>query len=153
MDTCRGRGETGPSRVPTERTHDRMTFRHPQPPRAPSTSRRRLVLTAGAVALAVTTAACGGGGGSAAAPDVVTVTVTPTASPGTSATTASPTSSAGPVHSDVVGRRYDLGAVVRVEQQQGQQVVVFDRWTAAGVKDGDVAARGVPVAPYADTRF
>jgi len=130
-----------------------MTFRHSQPPRAPTTSRRGLVLAAGAVALAATTAACGGGGSSAGAPDVVTVTVTPTASPSTSSTTTSPTATAGPVHSDVVGRRYDLGTVVRVEQQQGQQVVVFDRWTAAGVKDGDVAARGVPVAPYADARF
>lgn len=55
--------------------------------------------------------------------------------------------------SDVVGRRFDLGTVVRVEEDWGVPIVVFDRWTARGVADSRLAAKGTPIGVHSDERY
>jgi hypothetical protein len=112
---------------------------------------------AGLCFVAATTLLSGCSGGSATAPgDVVTVTTTPTVTAGTAARTmaAAPTTgSSSTVTSDVLGRKFDLGTIVRVQNEGGVPVLIFDRWTARGVADSTIAARGVPLhvhtgAPY-----
>jgi len=83
---------------------------------------------------------------------VVTVTTTPTvtatASPSTLATRA-----AGTAKSDVVGRKFDLGTIVRVQDDGGVPVIIFDRWTAEGVTDSTLAAKGVPIHVHSDAPY
>jgi hypothetical protein len=95
----------------------------------------------------------GCGGGSSTGPDsVVTVTTTPTvtarATPRSVATTA-----AGTAKSDVVGRKFDLGTIVRVQNDGGVPVVILDRWTARGVPDSTLAASGVPIHVHSDAPY
>lgn len=106
-----------------------------------------------AVTLALLTG-CGGGSSTARSP-VVTVTVTPTvaASVAPSATAATTTTKAGAPKSDVVGRKFDLGTIVRVVQDGGVPVIIFDRWTVAGLPDPTLAANGVPIAAHSDAPF
>lgn len=88
---------------------------------------------------------------------VVTVTVTVTAEP-TEADSVTPpptttTSAAGVARSDVVGRKFDLGTIVRIEDDGGVPVIIFDRWTAAGVPDSTLATQGLPMDVHSDARF
>ena len=78
-----------------------------------------------------------------------TVTVTPPSTPSTSPGS-SPTAD---VHSDVVGRRYDLGTIVDVTSSGGMPVIVLDRWTVTGTADSEVAANGVPIRVHADAPY
>ncbi len=71
---------------------------------------------------------------------------------GTTGTTTAPDEE-GEVASDVVGRNFDLGTIVGVEQEQGVDVVVLDRWTAYGVSDEQLAANGVELTPHTEVRF
>ena len=90
---------------------------------------------------------------------LVTVTATPTvtASPDVTASDAPPrattTTAAGVRKSDVVGRKFDLGTIVRIEDDGGVPVIIFDRWTARGVPDSTLAAKGVPIVVHSDARF
>jgi hypothetical protein len=59
----------------------------------------------------------------------------------------------GVTKSDVVGRKFDLGTIVKVEQEGGLQVIIFDRWTAKGVADSKLAASGVPIAVHSDAPY
>jgi|GEM_PF-624979 len=135
----------------TASTH-RATTHHATTHRA-TTHRATLGLCL-AAAVAVLTG-CSGGSSTAGGP-VVTVTVTPTvtasgrpASP--TATTA--TTKAGAPKSDVVGRKFDLGTIVRVVQDGGVSVIIFDRWTAQGVTDPVLAAKGVPIRVHSDAPY
>jgi hypothetical protein len=124
----------------------------------PLTSSLRALSTglAAALTVALTVALSGCGGGSSPAQgSVVTVTITPTvtakAAPRPAPTpTSTPT---GVARSDVVGRGFDLGAIVRVEDDAGVPVLIFDRWTARGVADSTLAARGVPIAVHTDAPY
>ena len=95
----------------------------------------------------------GCGGGSSTGPDsVVTVTTTPTVT--ASATRRSvATTAAGTAKSDVVGRKFDLGTIVRVQNDGGVPVVILDRWTARGVPDSTLAASGVPIHVHSDAPY
>lgn len=95
-----------------------------------------------------------GAGDSAGQDTVVTVTVTPTVTARAAAptTTAAPTASST-VHSDVVGRKFDLGTITSVQDEGGVPVITFDRWTALGVPDSAVAANGVPIRVHSDAPF
>jgi len=87
---------------------------------------------------------------------VVTLTVTPTVTATgapASATGTATTTSAGVPKSDVVGRTFDLGTIVKVVQDSGVQVIIFDRWTARGVPDSAVAANGVPMTAHSDAPY
>ena len=90
---------------------------------------------------------------------LVTVTATPTvtASPDVTASDAPPrattTTAAGVRKSDVVGRKFDLGTIVRIEDDGGVPVIIFDRWTARGVPDSTLAAKGVPIAAHSDAPY
>jgi hypothetical protein len=101
--------------------------------------------------------ACGAGDSpSAGAP--VTVTVTPTVTVTLPSTPSSPSTSPGSspaadVHSDVVGRSYDLGTIVDVTSSSGTPVIVLDRWTVTGTPDGEVAAHGVPIRVHTDAPY
>jgi len=95
-----------------------------------------------------------GGAGTTGPETVVTVTVTPTvtakAAPPTAPVTSTPT---GTAKSDVVGRKFDLGTIVRVKRQSGVSVIILDRWTAQGVSDSRLAANGIRLPVHSDTRF
>ncbi|MHB8185016.1 MAG: hypothetical protein ACYDDU_02830 [Dermatophilaceae bacterium] len=98
---------------------------------------------------------CAGGSSTAQGP-VVTVTVTPTVTASgapASATAATTTTQAGTPRSDVVGRKFDLGTIVKVVQDGGVPVIIFDRWTARGVPDSRLAANGVPMAVHSDAPY
>ncbi len=88
---------------------------------------------------------CGGDAGSSTAQDpVVVVPAVPTAPPTTKVSLAK---------SDVVGRKFDLGTIVKVEDVSGVPVITFDRWTAQGVADSVLAAKGVPIGLHSDARY
>jgi hypothetical protein len=115
----------------------------------------RLSLTVPAAVAAVVLTGCGGGTSTGQRP-VVTVTVTPTVTAGAvpapaKAPTAIATTAAP--KSDVVGRKFDLGTIVKVEQSGGVKVIIFDRWTAPGFADSKVAAKGLPMGVHSDVRF
>lgn len=79
--------------------------------------------------------------------------VTTTATPAVTATGAPRTSEAVAPKNDDAGRKFDLGTIVKVVQDGGVPVIIFDRWTARGVKDSVVAAKGVPMGVHSDARF
>ena len=113
-----------------------------------------LLLAVPVAATLVLMTGCAGGSSGGQSP-VVTVTVTPTvaASRAPSATAATTTTKAGAPKSDVVGRKFDLGTIVRVVQDGGVPVIIFDRWTVVGVPDPTLAANGVPIAAHSDAPF
>jgi hypothetical protein len=95
-----------------------------------------------------------GSGPSAAPQQAVTVTTTPTVTLSAAPPTATATTTRkGNVKSDVVGRRFDLGTIVKVENEGGVPVIILDRWTARGVSDSELAANGVPVKVHSDAPF
>ncbi len=90
---------------------------------------------------------CGGDAGSSTAQDpVVVVPAAPTV-------TAPPTTKVSLAKSDVVGRKFDLGTIVKVEDVSGVPVITFDRWTAQGVNDSVLAVKGVPIGVHSDARY
>lgn len=114
----------------------------------PGRRRRAGVCLGGAVALL-----SGCGGGTPAEPPV-TITTTPTVTVTLARRT--PTGAPSPTgnpKSDDVGRNFDLGTIVRVEEVGGVPVLILNRWTARGVSDSKVADRGVPIKVHSDTRF
>lgn len=117
------------------------------------TSVRLLPVVPVALALTLLTG-CGGGSPTPQGP-VVTVTATPTVTAGSAPKPApsATTTRAGRPKSDVVGRKFDLGTIVKVVEDGGVQVIIFDRWTARGVSDSKLAASGVPMAVHSDARY
>ena len=106
--------------------------------------------------LGVTLALLSGcGGGSSTAPEpAVTVTTTPTVRLSSTPPSATPTTTSKvKVKSDVVGRRFDLGTIVKVENENGVPVIILDRWTARGVSDSKLAANGIPVHVHSDAPY
>ena len=98
---------------------------------------------------------CDGGSSTGQGP-VVTVTVTPTvtATGGpASATGTATTTRAGAPRSDVVGRKFDLGAIVKVVQDGDVPVIILDRWTARGVPDSNLAANGLSMTVHSDAPY
>jgi hypothetical protein len=96
---------------------------------------------------------CGGAAGSSTAQvPVVTLTVTPTVTAVAPPPTAA-TPKAGVARSDVVGRTFDLGTIVKVEDDGGVRVIIFDRWTARGASDATLAAKGVPIGVHSDAPY
>lgn len=91
---------------------------------------------------------CAGGDPTGQDPGVtVTATSTVTAS-------GTPTiNEVGNPKSDDVGRKFDLGTIVKVVKDGEVPVIVFDRWTARGVKDSALAANGIPMGIHSDARF
>ena len=70
-----------------------------------------------------------------------TVTTTPTVTASVASTTrATATTPGSTAKSDVVGRKFDLGTIVRVQNDGGVPVIILDRWTAYGVTDSTLAA-------------
>lgn len=81
-------------------------------------------------------------------PEVV-VTVTSSASTSTSPSTAtSPSATPAAVTSDVEGRDFDFGVVLRAEKEDGTDVLVVDRWTDPKVDDAVLAKKGLPVESW-----
>ena len=97
----------------------------------------------------------GCGVGSSTEPvSVVTVTITPTVTATVApATTSVASTAAGTAKSDVVGRKFDLGTIVRVHNDGGVPVIILDRWTARGVPDSTLAASGVPIHVHSDAPY
>ena len=98
----------------------------------------------------------GGAGSSTAQGPVATVTVTPTVPARDTpppAESGAPTKRAGVAESDVVGRKFDLGTIVRMEDGGGVPVIIFDRWTARGVPDPTLASKGVSIGVHADAPY
>ena len=114
-------------------------------------ARRATMRLSLALAVALLSGCGGGAAGSATAQDaVVIVPAAPTVTappPGTATTKVSP------AKSDVVGRKFDLGTIVKVEDVSGVPVIIFDRWTARGVADSMLAAKGVPIGVHSDARY
>jgi hypothetical protein len=119
--------------------------------------RRRRIVAAGSAAMAVAVVATGAslfarpddkGQPQPASSTAVTVTPTVTAKVTQPRATATTTRAAGVPNSDVVGRKFDLGTIVRVEDDGGVPVIILDRWTAIGVSDSTLAANGVPINPH-----
>lgn len=111
--------------------------------------------TAGACLVAAAALLSGCGGEPPPEPaEVVTVTITPTVT--AAATKPTPTVAAattGTARSDVVGRTFDLGTIVAVEEEDGVPVIVFDRWSAQGVSDSDLADNGVTMRAHSDAPY
>src|SRR5674476_579087 len=104
---------------------------------------------------AATTLLSGCGGGASTPPEaVVTLTTTPTVTASAAPpTTYVPDTGSNTVKSDVVGRKFDLGTIVRVQDDGGVPVIIFDRWTAEGVTDSTLAAKGVPIHVHSDAPY
>jgi hypothetical protein len=120
------------------------------------TSRVRSGLCLAAALTAALTVLSGCGAGSSTPTDpVVTVTTTPTvtAKPKAGPTASPTTSRAGAPKSDVTGRQFDLGTIVEVKKDGDWPVIIFDRWTARGVKDSTLAAEGVPIHVHSDAPY
>jgi hypothetical protein len=98
---------------------------------------------------------CGNDGAGSSTPPgpPATVTVTPTVTAGATATSAMPTRSTEIAKSDVAARRFDLGTIVKVEDDGGAPVIIFDRWTVRGVADSTLAARGVSMGVHSDAPY
>ena len=79
--------------------------------------------------------------------------VTMTETPAVTSTGAPRTGGASAPKNDDVGRTFDLGTIVKVVQDGGSPVIIFDRWTARGVKDSALAANGIPMGIHSDARF
>jgi len=111
--------------------------------------------TAGLCLAAAVTLLSGCSGGSSAPPVVVvTVTTTPTVTASVASTTpTAATTPGGTAKSDVVGRKFDLGTIVRVQNDGGVPVIILDRWTAYGVTDSTLAADGVPIHVHSDAPY
>jgi len=108
---------------------------------------------AGLSLCAAVTLLSGCGGGTSSAPgEVVTVTTTPTVTASAVPPTAG-TTGADTAKSDVAGRRFDLGTIVRVKNDGGVPVIILDRWTAAGISDSTVAAEGVRLHVHSDAPY
>ncbi len=107
----------------------------------------RLLVAGAAACSSLALSACGGGADSPAAGGDVTVTVTPTV---TASGSAPATTSAAPAppKSDVVGRAYDFGQVVKASTVGGVAVIELDRWTWKGLADTKLAKQGVPLDPF-----
>jgi hypothetical protein len=111
------------------------------------------------VALAVALLSGCGGGSKATGPATVTVTVTvtvtatPIVAGSVTPTPTTATPAAGVARSDDVGRKFDLGTIVRIEDDGGAQVIIFDRWTASGVPDATIAANGISMDVHSDARY
>ena len=88
---------------------------------------------------------CGGDAGSSPAQDPVVIVSAAPAAP--------PTTKVSLAKSDVVGRKFDLGTIVKVEDVSGVPVITFDRWTAQAVKDSRLAVNGVPIGVHSDARY
>ena len=85
---------------------------------------------------------------------MVTVTITPTVTARAARPTATvATTRSNTVKSDVVGRSFDLGTIVRVQNDNGVPVIIFDRWTAQGVSDSALATQGVPIHVHSDAPY
>jgi hypothetical protein len=124
---------------------------------AAATSRRATTRRAATGVCLVAAVALLGGCGSkppAEPQPVVTLTITPTVT--ASATQPAPTTAttaASTVRSDVVGRKFDLGTIVRVEDEAGVPVIIFDRWSMQGLPDSAVAIQGVPIRVHSDAPY
>jgi len=123
-----------------------------------TTSRHRkragLCLGAAVVVLEVVVLSGCGGGNTAVQQPALTVTTTPTVT----VTRARPTptvaaTTTGNPKSDVVGRRFDLGTIVRVEDEGGVPVIIFNRWSARDVPDSKVADEGLTLRVHSDTPY
>ena len=106
---------------------------------------------AAALCLSMTVALLSGCAGDASTGQDPAVTVKATSA--VTASGAPTTSRSGAPKSDDVGRTFDLGTIVKVVQDGGVPVVVFDRWTARGVKDSKLAAKGIPMGVHSDARY
>jgi hypothetical protein len=101
----------------------------------------------------------GGAGPSTAQGPTATVTAAPTRTAGVSPQAAAAAAAqsaarrAGIAKSDVAGRKFDLGTIVRVEDGGGVQVIIFDRWTVRGVADSALAARGMSIGVHSDAPY
>ncbi len=104
---------------------------------------------------AATTLLSGCGGGASTPPEaVVTLTTTPTVTASAAPpTTYVPDTGSNTVKSDVMGRKFDLGTIVRVQNDGGVPVIIFDRWTARGVANPTLAANGVPIHVHSDAPY
>jgi hypothetical protein len=105
--------------------------------------------TTAGLCLAAAVTLLSGCSGASTGPDV-TVTTTPTVTASAVPPTATLT---GKGRSDVVGRRFDLGTIVRVQNVGSAPVIILDRWTAAGVTDSALAATGVPIHVHSDAPY
>jgi hypothetical protein len=110
---------------------------------------------AGLCLAAATTLLSGCGGGASTGPDaVVTLTTTPTVTASAiPPTTDGATTRSNTLKSDVMGRKFDLGTIVRVQNENGVPVIILDRWTAAGVPDSVLASTGVPIHVHSDAPY
>ena len=105
------------------------------------------------VAAAALLSGCGGGP-SAEPQEVVTRTITPTVTaPASQPAPTTATTAASTVKSDVVGRKFDLGTIVRMEDEAGVPVIIFDRWSMQGSPDSAIALQGVPIRAHSDAPY
>ena len=115
-----------------------------------STPSAHRVVTGLSVALAtLLLSGCGSGAAKSSTAQGPVVTVTPTVA----AEGGPATENAATPKSDVAGRRFDLGTIITVEHDGDMPVVLFDRWTARGVEDSTLAARGTPIGVHSDALY
>jgi hypothetical protein len=110
-------------------------------------------VAAGLCLTAAATLLSGCGGSSTGTPEVVTVTVTPTRTTTVTPKKTVATTAANTAESDDVGRKFDLGTIVSVQNTGGIPVIILDRWTAQGVSDSTLAAVGVPIHVHSDAPY
>lgn len=82
------------------------------------------------------------------------MTITPTVTAAASKPTpAVATTTATAARSDVVGRKFDIGTIVKVKNDAGVPVIIFDRWSVRGISDSTVAKEGVPIRVHSDAPY
>jgi hypothetical protein len=117
----------------------------------PSTLTTRTLPLAVAALLTLGLSACGGNAPAAQEPnDAVTPAAAPSAVDPAGSDDATTDSGNG---SDVVGRKFDLGTIDKLEDRDGVPVAVLDRFTAKGVPDTDIAEHGLAIKPFTTPPF
>jgi hypothetical protein len=81
------------------------------------------------------------------------VTTTPTVTVTLARPTPTAAATTGSPKSDDVGRRFDLGTIVGVEDVGQVPVIIFNRWSARDVQDSKVAAEGLTFRVHSDNPY
>jgi hypothetical protein len=117
-------------------------------------NRAGLCLGAAVVVLEVVVLSGCGGENTTVQEPALTVTTTPTVTVTLArpAPTVAATTTGNP-KSDVVGRRFDLGTIVRVKDEGGVPVIIFNRWSARDIPDSRLAAKGLTLRVHSDAPY
>lgn len=134
-----------------------MSLRHPLPTRTARVARPVARATGIAAAAALALGGCTALSGGYVAPVVVTVTptvtVTPKAASSTSPSATATTTALPEIASDDLGKKFDLGRITTVDEQEGVKVIVLDRVNSRSIPSSRVFEEGITLEPHTRNLF